>query len=296
MPQPFKSGNVQPQLDKSEHNQLASAKNVTPRFLLAGGSNYIVPSVFDYVTSDPVAVVLVDTSGDPYVAAGGGGVAMSVTSYIATDPVNVVGTVTAHIGDEPLSVVGTVTAHIGDEPLDVTITGQPIDVDPGVVSVIGTVTAHIGDEPLTVDGTVNIGNNIAGTVTANIGNLIAGTVTANIGNNIAGTVTANIALNTIAPASTQLFTAIGVSDGTPTVVLAARSTRRSFAIDHHRGDLTINVYLGPTAVLDDAAGKGLELEPGETWAESGHGILTDVIHARAFTGTVTLYVWDRWEP
>lgn len=58
-----KTGSVQPALDQDEHVEAASAKRTVVVGLDDSGANWISPTVFDYVTTDPLAVKEVDKSG-----------------------------------------------------------------------------------------------------------------------------------------------------------------------------------------------------------------------------------------
>lgn len=57
------TGSVQPALDQAEHNQAASAKRTVMVSLDDAGTGWLSPTVFDYTTTDPLAVKEVDTSG-----------------------------------------------------------------------------------------------------------------------------------------------------------------------------------------------------------------------------------------
>lgn len=227
-------GNREPEISAIEHDVLSQAKRSLILGLNDAGNAFIGPTVFDYVSSNPLAVVLVDTNGDPYVASGGGGgPAANVSAYISGTislPVYVFTSTTLN------SVVGgTVTASIALGTVTASIA-------------LGTVTANIGLGTVTA----NIG---LGTVTANIG---LGTVTANVAGNVtgfihSGTLTANIGLGTVTANIGLGTVTVHMGSGTATVFSAAHNvtafvaasvTLRALIDTPITAELRCNVILG----------------------------------------------------
>ena len=86
------TGNVQPQLDLEEHHGTAQAKRVILFGLDPDTGQFVAPTVFDYSSANPLAVVLTHPgTGTAYsaTAAGAGGSGGNVTAHIANPLVTV---------------------------------------------------------------------------------------------------------------------------------------------------------------------------------------------------------------
>jgi hypothetical protein len=156
--------------------------------ILDGASSAVRATVKNYNNSRALAVITVDTNGDPTVA-GGGGVQYTEDAPAAVDPT---GTVPILVRADTLQPVTTANGdnlaargtNKGEQyvkhadPLVVQDGGGSLTVDGGV-SIIGTVpvsgpiVVQDGGGSLTVDGSVSVTgtSTVTGTVTANLGSL-----------------------------------------------------------------------------------------------------------------------------
>lgn len=279
-------GNRTPEIDAIEHDVLSQAKRSLILGLNDAGNAWIGPTIFDYVSSNPLAVVLVDTAGAPYVAGGGGGgPAANVSAYISGTislPVYVFTSTTLNAlvaGTITANVAGNVTSYIGVAH-DVTayISASSVYSVTARIAASVTLRAIIGSDPLAPPDV-----DIVSAVTLNA--VVGGTVTANI----IGNVTCfHPAYQHLSYTTTNFLVTLHTTG--PTLVCATNLTRAAIEISYRTNAVT-HVFIGGTS---NASGEGYyNVLSQSAFRSSGPEVYVGALHGTTTLDNSVVHVFER---